>query len=85
MGFSPYYLMFGRVLRLPINIEYGVPQPQLMEKSRQNLARKLRAKLNWAFNIAKQTNKSEALCQKKYHDQHMHCQKLTPGDLVLIK
>ena len=69
MGFSPYYLMFCRVPRLPINIEYGVTQPQLMEKSRQNYARKLRSKLNWAFNIAKETNDCEALHQKKYYDK----------------
>ena len=77
--------MFGRVQRLPINIEYGVTQPQLMEKSQQNYARKLRAKLNWAFNVAKETNDSEALHQKKYYDKCMYCQKLTPGDLVLVK
>ena len=56
-----------------------------MEKSQQNYARKLRAKLNWAFNIAKETNDCEALCQKKYYDKCMCCQKFTPGDLVLVK
>ena len=68
-GFSPYYFMFGRVPRLPIDIEYEVTQPQLMEKSQQNYARKLRAKLNLAFNVAKETNDSEAVRQKKYYDK----------------
>ena len=85
MGFSPYYLMFGRVPRLPVNIEYGITQPQLIEKSQQNYARKLRAKLNWAFKVAKETSDKEVLRQKQYYDRKMHCQKLIPGDLVLVK
>ena len=84
-GFSPYYLMFSRVPRLPIDIEYGVTQPQLMEKSRQNYARKMRAKLNWAFKVAKETNDREAMHQKQYYDRCICCQKLLPGDLVLVK
>ena len=64
-GFSPYYLMFGRVPRLPIDIEYGVTQPELIDKSRQNYARKLRARLNWAFKVAKDVNLKETERQKR--------------------
>ena len=84
-GFSPYYLMFGRVPKLPVDIEYGITQPQLMERSQQNYARKLSAKLNWAFKVAKETSDKEVLCQKQYYDRKMHCQKIIPRDLVLVK
>ena len=36
--------MFGCVPHLPIDIEYGVTQPELIDKSRQNYARKLQAR-----------------------------------------
>ena len=75
-GFSPYYLMFGCVPRLPIDIEYGVTQPELIDKSRQKYARKLRARLNWAFKIAKDVNLKESERQKRYYDRKMHCQKI---------
>ena len=52
--------MFGRMPRLPIDIEYGVTQPELIDRSRQNYARKLRARLNWAFQVAKDTNEKES-------------------------
>ena len=83
-GFSPYCLMFGRVPRLPIDIEYSVTQPQLVEKSHQNYARKLRAKLNWAFKVAKESNEKESERQKRYFDKCMRCQKLVAGDLVQV-
>ena len=84
-GFSPYYLMFGHVPHLPIDIEYGVTQPELIDKSRQNYARKLRAHLNWAFKVAKDVNLKESERQKCYYDRKMHCQKLVVGDVVLVK
>ena len=83
-GFSPYQLMFGRVPRLPVDIEYGITQPQLMKKSQQNYTRKLRAKLNWAFRTAKETSDKEALRQKQYYKRKMHCQRIVPRDLVLV-
>ena len=84
-GFSPYYLMFGHMPRLPIDIEYGVTQPELIDKSRQNYARKLRARLNWAFQVAKDTNEKESKRQKLYYDRKMHCKKLVIGDVFLVK
>ena len=84
-GFSPYYLMFGRMPRLPIDIEYGVTQLELIDRSRQNYARKLRARLQWAFQVAKNTNDKESKRQKQYYDRKMRCQKLAIGDVILVK
>ena len=47
--------------------------------------RKLRAKLNWAFRVAKETSDKETLHQKQYYDRKMCCQKIVPRDLVLVK
>ena len=84
-GFSPYYLMYRCLPRLPIDIEYGVTQPELIDKSRQSYAHKLCARLNWAFKIAKDVNERESQHQKRYYDRKMHCQKLVVGDVVLVK
>ena len=77
--------MYGRLRRLPIDIEYGVTQSELIDKSRQSYARKLHARLNWAFKVAEDINKKESQCQKRYYDRKMHCQKLVVGDVVLVK
>ena len=57
----------------------------MMEKSHQNYACKLKAKLKWAFQLAKETNDKESQRQKRYFDKRMRCQKLAVGDLVLVK
>ena len=43
MGFSPFFLMFGRILKIPIDIEFGVTLPDLLDASQQNYAQKLKA------------------------------------------
>ena len=68
-----------------VSVEYGVTQPEIMEKSRQKYARKLRARLNWVFRVAKDVNDKEAERQKRFYDKRMRCQKLVPGDFVLVK
>ena len=72
-GFSPYYLMFGCVPHLPIDIEYDITQPEWIDKSQQNYARKLKACLNWAYRVAKKMYLKESERQKLYYDCKMCC------------
>ena len=84
-GFSPYLLMFGRHLRLPIDLEYGVTQLNLHNTNMNKYVKKLKARLQWAYNKALQSNRLESKRQKKYYDQKFRCMKLAPDDVVLVR
>ena len=83
-AFSPYFLMFGRTPKLPLDIELGVT---LVEKqtSHQSYAQKLYSKLQWAYQKAQKNNKKESECHKRYYNQKMRYMKLKPDDLVMVQ
>ena len=83
-GFSPFFLMYGRIPILHIDVEFGVALPDLSHASHQNFAEKLKACLEWAYKVAKETNDCEATRHKKYYDQKFKCMKIALGDLVLV-
>ena len=84
-GFSPYFLMFGRTPKLPLDIELSVPMVEQKQTSHQNYAEKLHSKLQWAYQKAQENNKKETECHKGYYDQKMRCMKLKPNDLVMVQ
>ena len=43
MGFLPFFLLFGQIPKIPIDVEFGVTLPDLLDTSRQNYAQKLKA------------------------------------------
>ena len=45
---------------------------------------KLKARLKWAFKVAKEHNDRESARHKRYYDQKFKCMKVKPGDLVLV-
>ena len=84
-GFSLYLLMFGRILKLALDIDLGIPMGEQEPTSQQNYAQKLHSKLQWAFQKAQDNNKRESECHKRYYDQKMRCMKLEPDDLVMVR
>ena len=83
-GFSPYFLMFGRTPKIPLDVEMGATLVDQEQESYQNYAKKLEAKLKWPFQRAQENNKKESERQKRYYDQGMKCMSLKPDDLVLV-
>ena len=83
-GFSPYFLMFGRTPKIPLDVEMGLALIDQGQESYQNYAKKLQAKIKWAYQKAEENNKKESERQKRYYDQKMKCMSLKPDDLVLV-
>ena len=44
--FSPYFLMFGRTLKLPLDIELGITMVEQKQTSHQNYVQKLHSSYN---------------------------------------
>ena len=71
-GFSPYFLMFGRTPKIAWDIEMGVTLMDQEPESYQNYAKKLQARLKWAYQkTLQENNRKESEQQKKYYDQKM--------------
>ena len=67
-GFSPYFLMFGRTPKLPLDIELGVSLVEQKQTTHKNYPQKLHSKLQWVYQKAQENNREESECHKKYYD-----------------
>ena len=83
--FSPFFLMYGKIPILPIDIEFGVMIPDITHASHQNYAEKLQACLKWAYKVARENSDREAARHKQFYDQKFKCMKIVPGYLVLVR
>ena len=83
-GFSPYFFIYGRQPKLPINIEYGVSLTDLYSDCK-SYAAKLEHHLKWAYETAQKYIDKETTRYKKYYDKNFRCAALRDGDLVLVQ
>ena len=52
--------MFGRTPKIPSDVEMGVTLVDQEQESYQNYAKKLQARLKWAYQKAQESNKKES-------------------------
>ena len=84
--YSPYYLMFGRHPRLPIDIEFGLNKPNCSDNSsKSRYIQKLRRRLNYAFQKASKYSDQQAKKYKQDYDKSVKGPQLHENDLVLVK
>ena len=83
-GFSPYYLMFGREPRLPIDLVFGleINQPK---QPRTKYVQDMRERLRHSYQLASEAAKKSGKRQKKYYDIKSRNSFLNIGDRVLVK
>ena len=71
--------------KIPLDIEMGVTlTEQQGDTSIQNYARKLKAILEWAYQVAHENNQKKSEHHKKYYEKRVRCMSLKPDGLVLV-
>ena len=81
-GYTPFFLMFGRKARLPVDVAYGtsLPTPTSMDK----YARDLQQSLREAYQRVRQQMGSQQERQKDFYDQKVHGLPFSKGELVWL-
>ena len=84
-GYSPYYLLFGRRSRIPVDYLFPTlcdsPHQTKMEVSVVAMQKRLRE----AFAVARHLTSEEAAKQRRYYDRKAGAVALQPGDVVMVR
>ena len=84
--YSPYYLMFGRHPRLPIDVAFGLHKPNSSDNcSKSRYIQKLRRRFNYAHKKASKSSSEQAQKYKTSYDKSVKGPQLQVNDLVLVK
>ena len=85
MGYSPYYLLFCRRPRIPIDYLFPTlcdsPHQTKMEVSVAAMQKRLKE----AFTVARCLNSEEVARQCRYYDRKAGAVALQPGDVVMVR
>ena len=84
-GYSPYYLLFGRKNRMPVDCLfptlYESPHRTKMGVSVATMQKRLKE----AFEVARRLTYEEATKQCRYYDRRAGAVTLQPGDVVMVR
>ena len=85
-GFSPYFLLFGREPRLPVDVEFGLQRGgQRGSPGESSYISQLRRRLNFAHRKARHMAQRQQARHRGLYDLKCRGAVLSVGDLVLVK
>ena len=82
-GQSPYFLMFGREPRLPVDLAFGLGDKE--ERTLTKYVEDLRSKMKTAYHLAQKAAERAREKQSKSYDLKVRGADLQEGDRVLVK
>lgn len=83
-GYAPSFLMFGRHLRLPVDVSLGVNSQQA-QLDVQGWVKDHQNRLTFAYSLAQQKATNAASQQKRQFDKRARALPLTPGERVWVR
>ncbi|CAL9693785.1 unnamed protein product [Knipowitschia caucasica] len=83
-GYAPYFLLFGRSPKLPIDLMFGLETKE-QSSSHQEYAGKWRIKMTEAYKLASKSAYKEGTRGKALYDKKVYGAELLPGSRVLVR
>jgi transposase InsO family protein len=84
-NYSPFYLMFGRHPRLPIDLAMGIEPPGQQDENLNSYTEKLRERLEMAYRLASEEGRKASARQKTHYDKRVRGATVQVGDRVLVR
>ena len=84
-GYSPYFLMFGRRPRLPIDLLFPTCRTQAFTRTIDEYVASLYDRLRKSLVITQDCAVKEAQRQKRLYDRKVGAVELRPGDNILVR
>ena len=84
-GFSPFFLLFGREPRLPIDLQFNTILPTTSSEIKTKFVKDLQSRLSVAFDLAKQEMDKARSRQKQGYDTRVRGATIHVGDKVLVR
>ena len=82
-GYSPYYLLFGRRPRIPVDYLFPTLRDSPHQTKMEVSAAAMQKRLKEAFAVARRCTSEEVVRQCRYYDRKAGAVALQPGDVVM--
>ena len=83
-GYSPFYLVFGRLPRLPVDMMFGLKPPKGYS-TYPEYVKQWRSAMNEAYSLATANANKSAIIGKQQYDKKVRFTVLQKGDRVLVR